>query len=870
MNILDIRTILIGFVVSDVICALVVGYLWFQHRRKFPGLHLWAADFIMQIVSIILIALRGIVPDFLSMIAGNALNVAGSVLLLTGLELYLGNKRANVHNWGMVAAFTAVHGYFSVVHPSLTARNVNMAAALVFICAQCAWLLLRRAEPRFRKSSRYAGVVFVLYLLVSVASIVNSLFAAKGNDFLNAGLFDAVTLLADQMLFISLTFSLFLMVNSRLSETLDEDIAMHMRTELRLRLSEEKFSVVFQSVPDALTLTSIEDGRILDLNENFSRLFGHSRDEAVGRTTIDLKLWRDNADRAKFIGELLPQGHAYDREVELLKKSGESVTGLVSGKILNLQQGVCLLSVIHDVTEQRKLEKEVALDRARLIEEIAERKKAEESLRASETFLREAQAMGRIGNWSIDAAALNYAWSDEMYAIHGVAPGLPISHDDYQKIIHPGDRGRVLEAMRAGILDAQRQFVIDYRILRPDGSERFVTLVGKTISDGQGRLVSVHGTVQDITERIEQERQIKHLASFPTLNANPVIEIGIDGSVRYANAAAMAALAEQGVGSDFRLFLPGTPDELIRLRSQCVEKPLAQEFQIGDATFLRNVNAPSEDALRVYAVDITKRVRLEKEVRALNAELDLRVRQRTAELSAANKELEAFSYSVSHDLRSPLRSIDGFSHAFLEDFGDKIPQEGLEYLDRIRNASQRMGRLIDNMLLLSRLTRSQLYMQETDISSLSAEVAEELAQGNPRPGVEVSIEPGMKVVCDQQLLRIVLTNLLGNAWKFTSKRENAHIAVGTVDDPERGHAFFVRDDGAGFDAAYTSKLFTAFERLHGQQEYPGIGVGLATVQRAIRRHGGEVWAIGQVDRGATFFFTIPVLPISEPQEEKRA
>jgi light-regulated signal transduction histidine kinase (bacteriophytochrome) len=175
-----------------------------------------------------------------------------------------------------------------------------------------------------------------------------------------------------------------------------------------------------------------------------------------------------------------------------------------------------------------------------------------------------------------------------------------------------------------------------------------------------------------------------------------------------------------------------------------------------------------------------------------------------------------------------------------------------------------MGQLIDDMLLLSRVTLREMHVQETDVSALTADVAEELARDNPQRDVQLTIEPGMAATGDPQLLRIVLANLLGNAWKFTSRRQHAHVSVGTVHDQEHGLAFFVRDDGVGFDARYKDKLFVAFQRLHSLEEFPGTGIGLATVQRAVRRHSGDVWAEGEVDRGATFYFTIADLHISNP------
>jgi light-regulated signal transduction histidine kinase (bacteriophytochrome) len=231
------------------------------------------------------------------------------------------------------------------------------------------------------------------------------------------------------------------------------------------------------------------------------------------------------------------------------------------------------------------------------------------------------------------------------------------------------------------------------------------------------------------------------------------------------------------------------------------------------------------------------------------------LRRYAAQLEAANNELEAFSYSVSHDLRAPLRSLDGFSQALLEDYHDGLDDTGRDFLQRVRGASQRMGTLIDDLLSLSRVTRGELQLSEVNLSALAAAVAAELQKSDPARDVAFAIAPELVARADAGLVRIVLQNLLGNAWKFTGKRSPAHVEVGvTAHDGRR--AFFVRDDGAGFDMAYAAKLFGAFQRLHGSDEFPGSGIGLATVQRIIHRHGGEVWAEGAPDRGATFYFTL--------------
>lgn len=258
----------------------------------------------------------------------------------------------------------------------------------------------------------------------------------------------------------------------------------------------------------------------------------------------------------------------------------------------------------------------------------------------------------------------------------------------------------------------------------------------------------------------------------------------------------------------------------------------------------------------VLAQDVTSRLQIEAEIRRLNEELERRVDERTAQWAATNHELESFSYSVSHDLRAPLRSIDGFSLALMEDDHDHLTSQGQDYLRRIRSATQRMSELIDALLVLSRVARIEVQYEVLDLSRMALTITDELRRQDPSRDVQWVIAPHLPTKGDPRLLRIVLDNLLGNAWKFTSKRDAANIEFGGQLLADGTPVFFVRDNGAGFDMAYADKLFGAFQRLHRMDDFPGTGIGLATVQRIIHRHSGRVWAKGGIDQGATFYFTL--------------
>jgi PAS domain S-box-containing protein len=405
------------------------------------------------------------------------------------------------------------------------------------------------------------------------------------------------------------------------------------------------------------------------------------------------------------------------------------------------------------------------------------------------------------------------------------------------------------------------------------------------VRDGSGKIFRVVHVVEDITERKRAEDHMQRLAAIVECSDDAIYSVDMDGHIQTWNRG-----AELMFGYQEQEILGTTPEALyppeIRSEWRSNHDRILGGERVEHADMLRlrkngsslNVSLSisplrGQDG-RVFgsssiARDITDRKLAEAEIQRksaeaqqarselmkLNTELEERVRVRTAELEVSNKELEAFSYSVSHDLRAPLRSLDGFSHILLEEYRDRLDEEGRDFLNRLRNASQQMGQLIDALLQLSRVSRSEMNKSRVDLSETARQIATELQASKPERQTRFEVANGLMAMGDPRLLHAALQNLIGNAWKFTSKREQAAIEFG-VAEQEGERVFFVRDNGAGFEMAYANKLFSAFQRLHSGSEFEGSGIGLATVQRIVRRHGGKIWAEGEPNVGATFFFTL--------------
>jgi len=499
--------------------------------------------------------------------------------------------------------------------------------------------------------------------------------------------------------------------------------------------------------------------------------------------------------------------------------------------------------------------------------DITRLKQTEAQLQKSEAHLRQAQRISKLGSWEFDVTTEKITWSDQVFAIFGRDPaiGPPESFVELQQLIAPSDRD-LHQANVARAVTTLQPYDIECRVLRTDGTLAYMQAKGEAIVNAAGQVVQLVGTVLDITERKQAEVQLQILSDRLTL----ALQAGAIGTWDWD-------LVNE-VRWDERMYeIYGLQDlGRVALYQDWIRQVHPDDVPTVEAALQAAVRSKQDYRLefRIRRTDGELRwiraeaiVRRDKEGEALHMiginyditaakQAEAKLLQTKTQLEASNHELEAFAYSVSHDLRAPLRAIDGFSKALLEDYGDRVDEDGKDYFDRIRRNVQRMGLLIDDLLRLSRVSRSEMQYTTVNLSALVQEQINDLQASEPERVVKFIVAPDAIVAADQTLMRVVICNLLENAWKFTRHHSCACIEFGII-ETEAEPIYFIRDDGAGFDMSYVSKLFGVFQRLHGIDQFPGTGIGLATVQRAVHRHGGRVWAEAAIEQGATIYFTLP-------------
>jgi len=599
------------------------------------------------------------------------------------------------------------------------------------------------------------------------------------------------------------------------------------------------------SMLDGVIITDLQ-GRITHTNKALTEYFGWGR-EVLDKSVTEVVADRDGPGLLSGLEASLEQGYQRDLECVLLTKEGREVPVLINASLISDPQGQPLgvIGVVRDITALRRAEQALEAERRRLLSLLEELpayiclKAPDYSIKFANRFFRE-----RFGD---PGDRLCYQ------VLYGY--GAPCEDCRSMQVLtdqEPQEREWTHQEGRS-------YRVYDYPFADSDGSPLVLEL----------------GI--DITERKQAEEILKEqtriLEAFFAHTITPLVFLDKEFNfIRVNSAYAQACQRDvsEFPGHNHFAFYPGQETQAIFTRvveTKIPHQALARPFVFPDHpewgvtywdwTLVPILDEAGQVDFLVFSLnDVTDRKKAEEEIRQLNEELEQRVKRRTAQLEAANRELESFSYSVSHDLRGPLRAIDGFSRILLKDQAQRLDAEGQRLLGIIRANTRKMDRLIEDLLAFSRLGRREVKAAHLDMARLVQEAVEELQDTQGDRSVQWDLQPLPPAWADRALMRQVWVNLLGNALKFTRLRESAVIEVGCR--PEGGEdVYYVKDNGVGFDVQYAHKLFGVFQRLHRDEEFEGTGVGLALVQRIVQRHGGRIWAEGQVDRGATFYFSLP-------------
>lgn len=838
---LDLKTLILVLGITHLMQVLVF-YHQYKVNKQYKGIGWWLLWSAAESIGFIFMLLRS-VPEIQTymILFQNIFIVSGTVFIYIGVMRFLDKKENLKIIIPAFIVFFVVHLFFVLIIDNIQIRSINVNTTLALISYLTAYSLFNNNTPSIRATTVFNAFIFIFHGSLFTYRSAMIFLGADVSDFFTPSLFNFLPYLDGLVVGLLWTFGFIIMVNQKLNSDMAE--------------AKTHFEQIFSTSPDAAIITRLSDGMIINWNEGYSHITGYTADDMKGKTSLDINLWKNPEDRKEVVNRLLKSGVCNNYEAVFRLKDGSEINGILSAKIISLLGDPHIISITRNITEKTRADELI--------------KNSEFKFRSLFENMTEGVALHEMvfdssGN-PVDYRIIDVNKSYEKHTGLSAINVLGRLASEVYSSFPPPYLKEYSDVVRTG-----KPYL--FETYYPHFKKHFSISV---ISPAKGQFATVF---LDLTEQKNAESALyesqERFSLAMSASKDGIYDWNLLSNDIYYSPGwkKMLGYEEKEIKDDFSVWEKLTEpedakkswamlNELLERKRDRFELEFKMKHKDGHwVDILSRATATFNEtgkAVRVVGthVDISDRKKAEEEIRKLNAELEQRVIQRTVQLENANKELEAFSYSVSHDLRAPLRSIDGFSLALYEDYYNNFDDTAKDYLKRIRCATQKMDSLIDSLLNLSKVSLLDMVFENVNLTNIAKEISENLKTSDSKRVTEFIIKEGVYAEGNTSLLKIVLENLFNNAWKYTSKKEKTVIEFGTIKE-KKNTIYFVRDNGIGFDMKYYNKLFVAFQRLHPEKDYPGTGIGLVTVQRIIKRHNGFISAESELNKGTTFYFTI--------------
>lgn len=821
---IDLKTVFFSYVLTNIVNLALVIQLWVQSRKRFAGTGYLVTSFSLNLAGILLIFMRGQIPNLISTGVSNTLLIAGIVYAYIGLERFIGLKSRQYHNIALVVVFFLVHSYFTIVQPDLVARRLNSSIGFLLFSLQCAWLLMVKAPENFRKITRGVALAYCATCAVSIVRTAELLVHKHpATDYFLSGFFETLVVIAFMLIFIFLTYNLGLMVNRRLLA--------------ELAFQEEKFLKAFHSSPSAVVMTRLSDGKIVEVNQAFQAITGYQAAEAIGRTTLDLKLWESEGERNQMVDLLARHGAVKDMEYNFRKKSGELFPGLFFSEVISINGEDYLISNIADLSMRKLAENELVKSEAKhriLLEE-------------STDPIFSLSSEGR------------YLFANKAFA-SGVGKDVPEIVGKTIWEVFPREEAEKRFAGLKYALETGNEKVIEVRVPRADGDRYYITTI-TPVKDSGGQVLMAICSSKDITARKAAEEALNESNEF-NKTLLQTIPFGMDivdqeGNILFMNDKLKNVFGNEILGR--KCWSIYRDDKM-----QCSDCPLRREIEIGKTETYEEHKTLGGNILEVNHTGMIfqgKKALLEIfQVITERKNAEAQLQQYARELKAANETKDKFFSIIAHDLKAPLGTIIGFGELLKERLDASNNTEEAEFAGIIYHTSRQTYRLLENLLEWARLQQGTMPFKPSlvPIGKLIDETIGLLNENAnlKQIALQRAVPEDLLAYADEYMLKTILRNLISNGLKFTKNKGSIEVKADLV---ENEVIVSVKDNGIGIEPKETEKLFNpaANYTRPGTANEPGTGLGLMLCKEFVEKHGGKIWVESVPGKGSTFYFTIP-------------